>query len=133
VSRRTLEALALVAFAAGGVAAAGCGDQSDAAREARRVFTDAPLAGSSTCSPGSAQRTAEAFETSCEMSLASDWSEYKRSLRSRMEPQYQLRTETAESVVFSRGLSGDLYTVSVILRNGGATKSVRLTFRAAPW
>jgi hypothetical protein len=50
-----------------------------------------------------------------------------------MEPQYQLRTETAESIVFSRALSGDLYTVSVILRNGGATKSVRIMFRAAPW
>jgi hypothetical protein len=51
-----------------------------------------------------------------------------------MEPQYQLRTETAESIVFSRGLSGDLYTVSVIrLRNDRATKSVRITFRAAPW
>jgi hypothetical protein len=37
------------------------------------------------------------------------------------------------SARLSRGLSGDVYTVSVTLRNDGATKSVRITFRAAPW
>ena len=133
MSRRTRQALALVAFAAIGIGAAGCGDRSDAAREARRVFTDASVAGSSTCSPGSAQRTAEAFEASCEISLGSGWREYKRSLRSRLEPEYHLRTETPESIAFSRGLNGDLYTVSVVLTNDSATKSVRIKFRAAPW
>jgi hypothetical protein len=40
------------------------------------------------------------FETSCEFSLATDWSEYKRWLRSKMEHQYNTRAETDETIAF---------------------------------
>jgi hypothetical protein len=45
----------------------------------------------------------------------------------------KVRAETAQSIAFSRGLRGDLYTVSAVVTNNTATKSVRITFRAAPW
>jgi hypothetical protein len=46
-----------------------------------------------------------------------------------MEPQCHVRAETNESVAFSRGLDGDLYTVTVALVTNTAKKSVRITFR----
>jgi tRNA G46 methylase TrmB len=72
------------------------------------------------------------FETSCEFSLATDWSEYKRWLRSKMEHQYNTRAETDETIAFSRGLDGDLYTVNAALTDNAA-KAVRVTFRAMAW
>lgn len=109
-----------------------CGDQSEAAREARRVFADASPPGSGTCWPGTAQRTASGFETSCEFNLATEWAEYKRWLRSKMDRQYNTRAETNEAIAFSRGLEGDLYTVNAALTDK-ATKAVRITFRAMAW
>jgi hypothetical protein len=126
-------ALAMVAIVANSVASLTCGDQSIAAREARRVFADAAPPGTGTCWARAAQRTAEAFETSCEFTLSGDWSEYKRWLQSRMESQYQARTDTDEAMGFSRGLDGDLYTVTVALTINDTAKSVRITFRAMPW
>ena len=119
-------ALIAVCFASGA-----CG-QSDAAREARRVFADASPPGSGTCSPGTSQQTANGFETSCEFTLATDWAEYKRWLRSKMEREYNARDETNQTIAFSRGLDGDLYTVNAALMNN-ATKAVRITFRALAW
>ena len=131
--RRTPHGMVLVTFVAIVVANAACGDQSDEALEAKRVFAAASPTGSGTCWAGSAQRTAQAFETSCELVLGTDWIEYKRWLRSRMEPRYNAHTESNESIAFSRALDGDLYTVNVALTNNSAAKSVRITFRAAPW
>jgi hypothetical protein len=44
-----------------------------------------------------------------------------------------MRTETSVSMAFSRGLDGDLYTVTAALTTDTSTKSVRINFRAAPW
>jgi hypothetical protein len=114
------------------LASAACGDRSDAAREARRVFADASAPGSGTCWPGTAQRTTNEFEMSCELNLATDWAEYKRWLRSKMERQYNTRAETDGTIGFSRGEDGDLYTVNAAFTNN-ATKAVRITFRAVAW
>jgi hypothetical protein len=123
----------IMAAVAISVASTACGDHSVAAREARRVFAEASPPGSGTCWAAAAHRTDGTFETSCELTLAVDWAEYKRWLRSKMERQYQTRTDTNEAIGFSRGLEGDLYTVNVALANNSTTKAVRITFRAAPW
>ena len=115
------------------VASTACGKHSDAAREARRVFAEASPPGSGTCWAATAHQTDGTFETSCELTLVVDWAEYKRWLRSKMERQYQMRTDTNEAIGFSRGLEGDLYTVNVALASNSTTKAVRITFRAAPW
>lgn len=115
------------------IVALGCGDRSDAAREARRVFADASPPGGATCWPGTARRTTEAYEASCEFTLTTDWTEYRRWLRSRMERQYHMRNDTNEAMAFSRGLEGDLYTVDVALTDNTTFRSVRIRFRAAPW
>jgi hypothetical protein len=129
----TGQSMTIVAAVAISVASTACADQSDAAREARRVFADASPPGSGTCWSGTTQPTGDTFESSCEFMLAADWAQYKRWLRSRMQRQYQTRTDTNEAIGFSRGLQGDLYTVNVALTNNSSTKTVRITFRAAPW
>jgi hypothetical protein len=49
-----------------------------------------------------------------------------------MERQYTTRAETDETIAFSRGLDGDLYTVNASLTDSVA-KAVRITFRAMAW
>lgn len=132
MTRWTSQSFATIVVIAVTVASAACGDRSEAGREARRVFADASPPGSGTCWPGTAQRTVNGFETSCEFTLATDWAEYKRWLRSKMERQYNTRAETNETIAFSRGLDGDLYTVDAALTDS-ATKAVRVTFRAMAW
>ena len=132
MTRWTSQAIAMVGLIASTLTSTTCGDRSDAAREARRVFAEASLPGSGTCWPGAAQQTANGFETSCEFNLATDWAEYTRWLRSRMERQYNTRAETDENIAFSRGLDGDLYTVNASLTDSVA-KAVRITFRAMAW
>jgi hypothetical protein len=119
---------ALVAVAV----AMGCSPESDGAREARRVFADASPPGAGACWAGSVQRPRDAFETSCELTLSTDWNEYKRWLQSRLEPQYQTRAETRTSIAFSRGVEGDLDTVTATLTSDKAPESVKIRFRAAP-
>lgn len=123
----------MIAFMTASVASTTCGDRSDAAREAKRVFADASPPGSGTCGAGTVQRTANAFETSCEFTLPTDWAEYKRWLRPRMQKQYQTGTDTNQAIGFSRALDGDVYTVTVALKNNSSSTSVRIMFRAAPW
>jgi hypothetical protein len=131
VRRQIRCVLGVVAFIA--AAPLGCEDQSEVAREARRVFVDATRSGSGACWADISNHTRKAFERSCELSFTGDWTEYKRSIRSRMGRQYHVRAETNELLSFSRALDGDLYTVTFALFTDTAKKSVRITFRAAPW
>jgi hypothetical protein len=133
VNRRTLPLFGIAAFISAGVGCYGCTFEPEAAREARRVFAGATPHESGTCWAGSAQQTARAFETSCEVPLPVDWSEYKRWLRPRLEPRYHVLQEMMQSIAFSRGLNGDLYTVTIVHANEAASKTIRITFRSAPW
>ena len=109
-----------------------CGDRSYAAQEARRVFEKATPPGSSSCWTGDSRGVSGTFEASCQMSLSGEWDEYKRWVRGAMTP-YGERSDTPDSITFSRTTEGDVYTVRAELVNDAATKSVRIVFRAAPW
>ena len=98
------------------------------------MFAAASPPGARGCWAGSARRAQNAFEMSCELTLVADWNGYKKWLRSRLEPHYETRAETTTSIAFSRGVEGDLYTVTATLTSDqAATQSVTIRFRAAPW
>jgi hypothetical protein len=114
-----------------GTATVACGAQSEPEREARWVFKRVNAA--APCWPGTFARTSGGIDQSCDVTLAGQWDEYRRSVNDVLRSRYDVRTETASSVTFSRLLEGDVYAVHLERATNAENESARVTFRARPW